>query len=202
MSSLRESPIRRRKPARPPWLIALLVAVAVLVVVGIGYGVVSLVRGPSDSEPATDAAATPSACATTFVTAGEALPQPAKVTLNVYNATEKSGLASRTATEFESRGFRIGDVGNDPVDKPITGVAQIRYGPKGAARAELVLLYVPGAELVQLDRKGRKVDVAVGDAFTGIAPEQEVNALLASPSPVASGLGCAASGGSASPAAS
>jgi len=193
MTSLRESPIRRRKPARPPWLIALLVAVAVLVVLGIGYGIVSLVRGPGDESASGEPTPVPTPCETTYVTPAETLPKPAKVTVNVYNATETSGLASATATELEDRGFVVGKVTNDPVGQPIAGVAQIRFGPKAAKQAELLLLYVPGAELVELDRSGRKVDLAMGDTFDGLAPEQQVNAALSSPSPVASGIGCGAS---------
>ena len=91
---------------------------------------------------------------------------------------------------------------NDPVGRPITGVAQIRYGPKGAEEAQLLLLYVPGAELVALDRKGRKVDLAIGDGFTGFGAEAEVTAALASPTPVASGPGCPTPAGLSTPAGS
>jgi hypothetical protein len=35
MTSMRESPIRRQKQTRPPWLIAVLAGVAVLVVAGV-----------------------------------------------------------------------------------------------------------------------------------------------------------------------
>lgn len=200
MTSLRESPVRRRKPARPPWLIALLIGVAVLVVLGIGYGLISLVRGPGD-EAAAEPTPIPTPCETTYVTPAESLPKPAKVTVNVYNATDTSGLASATATDLEKRGFVVGKVTNDPVGKPIPGVAQIRFGPKAAKQAELLLIYVPGAELVELDRSGRKVDLAMGDAYDGLAPEQQVNAALSAPSPVASGIGCPTeTGASASPA--
>lgn len=190
MTSLRESPIRRQQPGRPTWLVALLVVVGVLVVIGIGYGVVSLVRGGSDSSAAESADPTPTPCVTTSVTPADVLPKPAKVRVNVYNATATSGLASKTANELEDRGFQVGKVANDPVGKPIAGVAQIRYGPKGEPSAQLLLLYVPGAELVELDRKGRNVDLATGDGFIGLAPQPEVAAALASPSPVASGPGC------------
>ena len=190
MTSLRESPIRREKPGRPTWLVALLVVVGLLVVIGIGYGVVSLVRGGSDSSASDAVDPTPTPCVTTSLTPADVLPTPAKVKVNVYNATATSGLASKTANELEDRGFRVGKVANDPVGKPIGGVAQIRFGPKGEPGAQLLLLYVPGAELVELDRKGRNVDLATGDAFTGLAPQPEVAAALASPSPVASGPGC------------
>ena len=192
--SLRESPVRPRHRAhRPRWLVILLAAVAVLVVVGLVYGILSLVRGSGEPETAAEPAPTPTPCETVLVPAGEALPAPAKVTINVYNATATSGLASKTATALEERGFVIGKVANDPADRDITGVGEIRFGPKGAEEAELLLLYVPGAELVELKRRGQKVDLAMGDAFTGLAPEQEVNAALSSPSPVASGVGCPSS---------
>ena len=158
--------------------------------IGIGYGVISLVRGGSDTSAADAADPTPSPCVTTTVTPAEVLPKPARVKVNVYNATATPGLASKTASALEDRGFRVGRVANDPVGKPIPGVAEIRFGAKGAQGAELLLLYVPGAELVELDRKGRTVDLATGTGFTGLAPQPEVTAQLASPSPVASGPGC------------
>jgi hypothetical protein len=200
MTSLRESPIRRQKPQRPVWLVAVLIGVGVLVVVGVIFGIVSLVRGSSGGSSGQEPAAEPTPCVTVTVTPADVLPKPAKVKVNVYNATATSGLASKTATDVEDRGFNVANVDNDPVGKPITGVAQIRYGPKGEKGARLLVLYVPGAELVPLDRKGKAVDLAVGDAYTGLAPQPEVTAQLASPSPSASGPGCATS--SASPAAS
>ena len=192
--SLRESPVRPRHRAhRPPWLVALLIAVAVLVVVGLGYGIISLVRGSGEADVAAEPEPTPTPCETVLVPAGDSLPAPAEVTVNVYNATATSGLASKTATALEDQGFVVGKVANDPADRDITGVGEIRFGPKGAEEAQLLLLYVPGAELVESKRKGQKVDLAMGDAFAGLAPEQEVNAALSSPSPVASGVGCPSS---------
>lgn len=188
--ALRESPVRRHQRHRPTWLVILLVVVGVLVVVGIGYGVVSLLRGDDAETPAADAVPTPTPCATELVPAGDVLPKPGKVTVNVYNATTTSGLASKTATALEDRGFRVGKVANDPTDAAVAGVAEIRYGPKAEQAAQLVLAYVPGAELVPLDRKGPRVDLAVGAAFTELAAEQQVNEALALPTPVAIGLGC------------
>jgi hypothetical protein len=199
MTSLRESPIRREKPGRPTWLVVLLVVVGLLVVIGIGYGVVSLVRGGADSSAADAADPTPSPCVTTTVTPADVLPKPAKVKVNVYNATSTSGLASKTANELEDRGFQVGRVANDPVGKPVPGVAQIRFGPKAEPAAQLLLIYVPGAELVELDRKGRNVDLATGDGFAGLAPQPEVAAQLAAPSPVASGPGCPSASSDGSP---
>lgn len=188
--SLRESPVRRHQARRPRWLLALLAAVAVLVVVGLGYGIVSLIRGSGETDASAEPDPTPTPCETSLVPIGDTLPAPAKVTVNVYNATSTSGLASKTATALEDRGFAVGKVANDPADRAITGVGEIRFGPKAADDAQLLLLFVPGAELVELQRKGPRVDLAMGDAFAGLAPEQEVNAGLSSPTPVTSGVGC------------
>ena len=189
MSSMRESPIRRQPTTRPPWLIVLLGVVGLLVVGAVIFAVVSLVRNAT-STGADEPDPTPTPCVTSTVTPAEVLPKPAKVKVNVYNATTTAGLASKTATALEDRGFRVGKVANDPVGRAITGVAEIRFGPKGAEEAQLLLLYVPGSQLVELDRTGRQVDLAMGDAFAGLAPQAEVTAALASPSPVATGPGC------------
>src|SRR3712207_8090848 len=39
-------------------------------------------------------------------------PEPGRITVNVFNATPRSGLAKQTADELKKRGFKIGDVGN------------------------------------------------------------------------------------------
>jgi hypothetical protein len=190
--SLRESPVRAHRRTRPPWLIVVLIAVGVLVVAGLGYGLVSLLR--SDGAAASDAAsATPTPCPTELVPLGDLVPAPGKVTVNVYNATSTSGLASKTATALEDQGFRVGKVANDPSGRAIEGVAEIRYGPKAEEAAQLVLAYVPGAELVALERKGPRVDLAVGAEFPGLADEAAVTATLASPTAAPGPAACAAS---------
>ncbi len=78
-----------------------------------------------------------------------AIPQPATVTVNVYNATAKAGLAGRTAEELKKRGFTIGKVGNAPaeLDKKVPGTAQVIAGPAGAGAGTLSRL---------ADRRGRR----------------------------------------------
>lgn len=192
--SVRQAPSRPHPSSRPTWLLPLLAVVAVLVIGGLIFGLVSLIRGSGD-EPAAAAGdgATPNPCATEMVPTSDVLPPPSKVKVNVYNATSTSGLASKTASALEKAGFKVGKVANDPVGRTITGVGQIRYGPKAQKRAELLSIYVPDAELVELTRPGVKVDLAMGDSFEGLAPEQQVNDALASPRPVVTGVGCAPS---------
>ncbi len=192
MTSMRENPIRRQPSPRPAWLVPALAVVAVLIVVGLIYAGVSLVRGGGGGEPAVADSSSP--CVTSTVAAGAGLPVPAKVTVNVYNASRVSGLAGRTATELRGRGFKVAKIANDPSGKKVAGVGEIRYGPKGAKRAQLLAFYVPGAELAPITRSGLKVDLVMGDGFTGLAPQADVDAALAAPSSTSPGPECAPTG--------
>ena len=80
--ALRESPVRRRPPARPPWLIPLLAVVAILVVVGVVYGVVMLVRGPGTSAEVVALPSASPSCSVQTQALGETLPQPEKVAVD------------------------------------------------------------------------------------------------------------------------
>ena len=198
MNALRESMIRHpRRRRRPIWLIVLMVAVGTVALFGIGFGLSLLIRG--DNEPVADgtvagsAAAVPQPCITTMITPAEVLPRTSKITINVYNATKRSGLATSTADVLHTRGFLIKEVGNDPEEQKVTGVAEIRYGPKGEAGAQLLGFYLPGAELVPIDRKKKLVDVVIGKQFTEVLGDAKVAAAMASPSPSASGAGCSSS---------
>lgn len=53
-------------------------------------------------------------------------PAPEEIGLNVYNATERSGLAQSVAGEMRERGFAILDVANDPTSRTVVHVAEIR----------------------------------------------------------------------------
>lgn len=187
--SMREFPVRRRPPSRPTWLLPAIIVGAVVVAVVIVIVVVRVMGGSNDDAAAADAAPEPS-CSTIMAAPADELPVPAKVRVNVYNATEVSGLASKTARELKQRGFDIKEVANDPVGIPIEGVARIRYGPSSTLRAELLAYYVPGAELVEIDRSGPKIDIALGAAFVGVAPQPDVDSSLNTPEAVVTGPGC------------
>lgn len=189
MTSMRESPIRRRPPSRPPWLLPAIIVGAVAIAVVIVIVVVRMLGSSGDATSSPDASPSAS-CSTIMAAPADELPVPQKVKVNVYNATETSGLASKTARELKKRGFAVLDVANDPVGLPIEGVARIRYGPNSTQRAELLAYYIPGAELVEIDRTGPKIDLAIGDLFTQIAPEAEVEAALNAPTPELVGPGC------------
>lgn len=200
MMSMRDSPIRRQKTRRPPWLVGVAAVVAVLVVVGVLYALLNLIRGGSTDQAGAEPESSASPCVTSTVAASSVLPAPKAVRVNVYNSTSKTGLASDTAKELAARGFKVAKVANDPLGKKIEGVAQIRYGPKGELSAQLLLMYVPGAEMVNDYRTGRRVDLSTGKTFSGLSPQQGVKALLAAPTPVASGPGCLPGGAIPAPA--
>ncbi|MEU0332393.1 LytR C-terminal domain-containing protein [Streptomyces sp. NPDC006193] len=102
----------------------------------------------------------------------KALPEPGRITVNVYNATKRTGLAKNTADELRRRGFRIGDVGNAPAqfDKKVKGPGLL-LGSAAAQGTSLRVLgtQLGGAELRADGRKGAELDLVIGDRFTSLA---------------------------------
>ena len=176
---------RRRHPVAT----GLLIVMMMLVLFGATFGAVRLLKGDGGGSP--DASGTsPAPCVSTTITPGTALPKPATVTANVYNATDRAGLARSTSATLKARGFGIGSVANDPLGKTLTTVGELRYGPKGRDNALLLRYYVIGATLVEDQRTDATVDVVLGLKFKGIADQKAVDAALAKPVVVASGNGC------------
>ncbi|GAB3886839.1 LytR C-terminal domain-containing protein [Terrabacter terrigena] len=96
---------------------------------------------------------------------------PQDVSLNVYNSTSRAGLAKTVARTAVDRGFKVKAVSNDPKKAGVKQVAQIRFGPEGAASARLVRAHVPGGVLVNDKRKGDTVDLVVGQAWKAFGKE-------------------------------
>lgn len=201
MSTL--GPVRRTPARRPRWLVAVLAAVSMLALFGIGFAAALLLGGQSESVVVADSVAadeTPTAgtgetaqpepCETTLVAPAELLPRPDSVVVNVYNSTQRGGLAGSTAQELSQRGFRINKVENDPLGVSLRGTGEIRYGPNGADNARLLAFYFPGVVLVDDGRSGPRVDISVGRGFEAVEDQGLVAATLASPSPSLSGPGC------------
>ncbi|MFD4659285.1 LytR C-terminal domain-containing protein [Kitasatospora sp. NPDC058444] len=123
-----------------------------------------------------------------------AVPQASAVTVNIYNATTKAGLAGRTAEEFKKRGFVIGKVGNAPaeLDKKVPGTAQVIAGPAGAGAGTLVGSQIAGAAVTADARADATVDFVIGDSYNALLDETQAAAALAlatkpSPTPTATG---------------
>ncbi len=127
-------------------------------------------------------ATAPSDAATTIpcvtVSPGSIVPSTTKV--NVYNATKRNGLAASTARQLQDRGFVVVDIANDPKHKKVTAPGEIRFGPSGAKRADLVAALIgKGVVKVNDKRKAATVDLVIGSGFTSLLP-----APSASPTPV------------------
>jgi len=141
---------RRRKKRRS----IIVLIIAVLLVFGAFAYALGYINTSGESTPAAS-----SSCAVTST----APPQSIFI-LNVYNASSDSGVANRTATAMQSRGFNIGAISNDPYKESIDGVGQIRFGPKGKKNAtEYVKKYLPGGKLVQDGRTDDSVDLVLGE---------------------------------------
>ncbi|MBB4924700.1 LytR C-terminal domain-containing protein [Kitasatospora kifunensis] len=122
--------------------------------------------------------------------ASTAVPQPQTVTVNVLNATDKAGLAARTADDLKKRGFTVGKVGNAPsaLEKKVPGTAELVAGPAGAGAATLLGAQVTGATTMADTRTDGSVDFVIGDGYTALLdPDAAATALAAalkpSPSP-------------------
>jgi hypothetical protein len=135
-----------------------------------------------------------SSCTASATPTATVLPAPQSVLVNVLNSTQKTGLAAQVTGFLATDGFKTGTPVNDPSPRaPVTGVAEIRFGPTGAAAARLLMFYVAGATLVPDARTDASVDLAVGAKYTAVASTADVAKALAAakirqlPAPAAAG---------------
>ncbi|MFG2946582.1 LytR C-terminal domain-containing protein [Streptomyces adustus] len=178
---------RMRPPRRRGRLVVVgIVSVAVLGVVGWGtLQLVDVFTGGGDKAAASAKAACaqgikvkPSAAAAVVV-----LPKPAQITVNVFNATPRSGLAKQTADELAKRGFHIGEVGNasKEFDKKVAGTGLL-LGPASSLKTSLPVLgtQLAAAQLrTDAARKGTDVDLVIGTAFKQLTAKTDADKALA-----------------------
>uniref|UniRef100_UPI001304646C LytR C-terminal domain-containing protein n=1 Tax=Kineosporia sp. R_H_3 TaxID=1961848 RepID=UPI001304646C len=121
---------------------------------------------------------------------------PAKnVTVKVYNASSRTGLARTVAGTLKKRGFQIGEVGNDPQEAKVPGVAVIRHGPAGLEAAKTVAAYIDGkVTLVPDERVSESVDLVLGKKFTKVRSAAAAAKAL-TPTLASVPAGCAPTGG-------
>lgn len=106
------------------------------------------------------------------------------VTVSVYNAGSRSGLADQTLSELAGRGFNRGDVGNAPSEFRGVQFVRVLAPAKRDPIARLVALQFGPNTLVQPvgDDLGPGVEVIVGDDFLGLVDaRQRLKARRASP---------------------
>ncbi|MEU1277052.1 LytR C-terminal domain-containing protein [Streptomyces sp. NPDC005805] len=120
-------------------------------------------------------------------------PKPGAVTVNVYNATPRSGLAKATADELKKRGFRIGKVGNatPEYDKKVPGTAVLLGGSTAQEGPFRVLgTQLVGTQLKTDTRKTADIDLIIGTAYKNLSTKKDADTALAAltrPAPAPSG---------------
>jgi LytR cell envelope-related transcriptional attenuator len=162
MTMTSTKPVRTRTPMRRGQKTAITLGLAFLLLVGAAlWGMWAVFQDPTrEAEQATVALAP---CPPPEI-------QPGQVSINVYNASGRSGLARLVADGLAQRGFVLATIANDPLAKEVPTAAEIRHGPGGVGQAQLVATQVPGAVLIVDTRPDASVDVAVGDTFTELTP--------------------------------
>jgi hypothetical protein len=109
---------------------------------------------------------------------------PEEVTINVYNATDRAGLAASVAKSLRTLGFTVAKVANDPKGRSMAGVGEVRHGPTATAGATLVGARLSGARVVRDDRTDDTVDLVLGRRFRALnAPARTGPPKAGSPSP-------------------
>ena len=158
---------RRR---RWPRVLAVLLALALLA--GAAYGGWWWFTQRADDAPAPSASPSKT-CTTPTPKPPKNLPAPSEVSVAVGNGTDRAGLAVQTADALVTRGFIVSSIGN--ADKSVKqGVAQVRYTKDDLASAIVVASYVPGAELVEVDR-GADVALWLGPQFDGVSKTSDAD---------------------------
>ncbi|WP_093780946.1 LytR C-terminal domain-containing protein [Streptomyces sp. yr375] len=110
------------------------------------------------------------------------VPKPAQITVNVFNATTRSGLAKTTADELRRRGFKIGEVGNasKQYDKKVAGTG-ILLGPAASLNTSLPVL---ATQLAAAERRtdaartGPAVDLIIGTGFKALTSQADATKAL------------------------
>lgn len=182
----------------------LLVGLMAVVLFGAGVGISLLLRGGGGtSTPDANAQSPGPTCVTTTAVPSATLPKPATVSINVFNATDRRGLAASTAATLKARGFTVGTIANDPLGKKVTAPVQLRFGETGKDNAALLAFYIDGAQLVPDARTDASVDVVLGSKFKLVQSAAAVKVAMNKPKETVTGTGCGpAPAGSAKPAGS
>ncbi|MEU2180564.1 LytR C-terminal domain-containing protein [Streptomyces thermolilacinus] len=190
---------RMRRPRRRGRIV--IVGITTAAALGLaGWGTFQLIDvfGGGDKDAVRSAAA--EACKPakpTPATQAAVFPKPAAITVNVYNATPRAGLAKTTADELKKRGFTIGKIGNAPAayDKKVPGPGLL-LGSPGAAKGAFPVLgtQLKGATVKTDTRTTADVDLIIGTAFTALAAPEDATASMTAllhPKPAPTPTNCA-----------
>lgn len=154
-----------------------LVVVGLLAVIALVFVVVAVVRDSQGN------AGTAAGCPEGWPLADLTLRERKDVKINVFNATDRPGLAHTVSDEFRNRQFQVAKTGDEK--KQVDGVAVLRYGPNGVGSAHLLEAYFLNEAVRGYDEKRTDdtVDVVLGNNFQQLATTTEVNQSLGDSGP-------------------
>lgn len=157
-----------------------LVVVGILSITAIVLVVVTVNRDSQGGDT------TASACRPGNIPVSLELPESgSEITINVFNATQTTGLATNVAADFRNRKFNVDKVDSEKENGQEKyypdEVAILRYGPKTVAAAHLLRAYFLNETTPQFDvkREDSVVDVVIGGRFKQLATPTEVNQAVA-----------------------
>lgn len=107
-------------------------------------------------------------CVDTSISAGDKV-YPSQVTVSVFNAGTREGLAGRTMGLFTDQGFGAGDSGNAPHGTSVSRAEIWTKQPTSPAVLLVASKLGPGTKIVRRNATGAGVVVMVGDAFNKLA---------------------------------
>ncbi len=108
--------------------------------------------------------ATPPKCVATSVEPGEKV-FPDQVTVSVFNASGRDGLAGRTMAELVAAGFAEGDTGNAPRDARVVRAVVWAPTPRSPDVQLVASRLGPATRVVRREGPGVGVTVIVGDRY-------------------------------------
>jgi hypothetical protein len=190
-------PFRRRNP-RP----AIVVLVFLVLVTGVAWTVAltrpakvreaELCNPPPQPTTQPTTGSTPAQLGEQMSRSAMADVSPAKLAdtkVRVLNASGRGGQAADVAGAMKDLGFAQPTAANDPLyaGARLTCQSQIRFGTAGQAAAAAVWLVAPCSELFNDNRADDSVDLAIGTEFSALAHNDDIDSVLASLRPGATG---------------
>ena len=111
--------------------------------------------------------------------------------VNVFNATDRRGLAAGVGATLRKRGFDLGVTGNDSEGEVVRDAATIRFGDGGLLAARTVAAQINGkVKLTQVEgRTGPDVDLVLGPGYRTLRTPAQA-AKLTTPKPIKGPQGC------------
>lgn len=101
------------------------------------------------------------------------------ITINVFNTTDRAGLATQVGENFANRDFQVNEIGD--TSETVDGVAVLRYGPSAVGAAHVLQAYFlnNAVEEFDIERQDDVVDILIGNQFRQLATETEVRQSIA-----------------------